>query len=62
MVNRVERAGLAVATELATFIETQALPGTEVSAPDFWAGFAGIVNDLGPKNRALLVERAKIQA
>ena len=62
MVNRVERAGLAVATELATFIETQAVPGTKVSASDFWAGFAGIVNDLGPKNRALLVERAKIQA
>ncbi|WP_224823349.1 malate synthase G [Cognatishimia sp. MH4019] len=62
MVNRVERAGLAVATELATFIETEALPGTGVSVDRFWGGFAGIVNDLGPKNRALLAERAKMQA
>ena len=61
MVNRVKRAGLAVAEELATFLETQALPGTGVTADMFWTGFAGIVADLGPKNRALLIEREKMQ-
>ena len=61
MVNRVKRAGLAVAEELATFLETQALPGTGVTADMFWTGFAGIVADLGPKNRALLIEREKLQ-
>ena len=54
--------GLQVDPVLATFIETQALPGTGVSAQDFWAGLARLVNELGPKNRALLNKRAEIQA
>ena len=35
---RVTRAGLAVAAVLADFIESEALPGTGVTADDFWAG------------------------
>ncbi|MEO0402511.1 MAG: malate synthase G [Pseudomonadota bacterium] len=58
----VERAELQVADELAQFIETQALPGTGVASADFWAGFSALVHDLGPKNRALLADRAAIQA
>ncbi|WP_300516971.1 malate synthase G [Aliiroseovarius sp.] len=61
MVDRVERSGLQVATELADFIEGRALPGTGVDAGAFWAGFAAIVSDLGPKNRALLERREEIQ-
>ena len=40
---RVTRAGLAVAAVLADFVESEALPGTGVTADDFWAGFAAIV-------------------
>ncbi len=54
--------GLQVDPVLATFIEKQALPGTGVSAQDFWAGLARLVNELGPKNRALLNKRSEIQA
>ncbi|MCU9847740.1 malate synthase G [Defluviimonas sp. WL0024] len=59
---RVDRQGLRVAEELATFIEGRALPGTGVEADAFWAGFAGIVAELGPKNRALLAQRDALQA
>ena len=53
--------GLQVATELFRFIEDQVLPGTGVDSAKFWAGFDAIVNDLAPKNAALLAERDRIQ-
>ncbi|MBD3786057.1 MAG: malate synthase G [Sphingomonadales bacterium] len=62
MTDRVERAGLQVAAELAEFVEGRALPGTGVEAAAFWAGFAALVRDLGPKNAALLDKRAVLQA
>ena len=58
---RVNRQNLNVAEELATFVEEQALPGTGVASADFWQGFSAIVQDLMPKNRALLAKRAEIQ-
>ncbi|WP_417279417.1 malate synthase G [Celeribacter sp.] len=57
----VDKSGLKVAQELAQFIETEALPGTGVTAEAFWDGLAGMVRDLGPKNRALLAKREEIQ-
>jgi malate synthase len=62
MTERVDRAGLQVARELAEFIETEALPGTGVEAAAFWDGFAGIVNGLSDENRALLARREELQA
>ena len=38
------------------------LPGTGIEADAFWRGFAAIVNDLAPKNAALLAERDRLQA
>ncbi len=62
MVNRVDRDGLQVATELAEFIDAQALPGSGVDAPAFWKGFSALLHDLAPKNAALLARRAALQA
>ncbi len=45
---------LQVATQLQKFIETQVLPNTGVSSEKFWKGFDAIVQDLAPKNIALL--------
>ena len=59
---RTNRHGLQVDTHLAAFIETQALPGTGVDPATFWTGFAAIVADLTPINRALLATRATMQA
>ena len=62
MSQRIERNGLQVAAELVNFIETQALPGTGVDPVEFWAGFADLVHEFGPRNQALLAEREAIQA
>jgi malate synthase len=61
MVERVEANGLKVAKPLYDFVASAA-KGTGVKPKDFWAGFADIVHDLGPKNRALLKKRDDIQA
>lgn len=53
--------GLQVADTLHRFIEDQVLPGTGIEADAFWRGFAAIVNDLAPKNAALLAERDRLQ-
>jgi malate synthase len=62
MTTRTPIHGLQVATELKTFIDDQVLPGTGVDAGDFWAGFDRIVQELAPKNAALLAERDRLQA
>jgi malate synthase len=59
---RVNRSGLAVAVELDRLVSERAAPGTGVDPAAFWAGFAAIVADLGPKNRALLARRDELQA
>jgi malate synthase len=62
MTERTTVHGLQVAQELKTFVDTQVLPGTGLESDAFWAGFARIVNDLAPKNAALLAERDRLQA
>ncbi|WP_281984161.1 malate synthase G [Thalassorhabdomicrobium marinisediminis] len=62
MTDRVERAGLSVAQELADFVEGQALDGLDVSAEAFWQGMADLVHDFGPKNKALLEKRETLQS
>jgi len=53
---------LQVATPLYRFVEEQVLPGTGVASDAFWAGFNAIVQDLAPKNIALLAERDRLQS
>jgi malate synthase len=62
MTDRVEKHGLQVASELADFIDTQALPGTGISPDAFWTGFAGLVDTMTPRNRALLQKRDDLQS
>ena len=62
MTNRVDRNGLAVAAELADFIENEALPGTGIAAETFWKGLADIAHDLTPRNNELLRTREDLQA
>ncbi|MCA0203739.1 MAG: malate synthase G [Proteobacteria bacterium] len=62
MVRRIDKAGLQVDARVVAFIEGEALPGTGIEAGAFWAGLAGLVNGLGPKNRALLAKREAMQA
>ncbi|KGD93882.1 malate synthase [Achromobacter sp. RTa] len=62
MTQRIQHHGLQVAANLNQFIEQEALPGTGLDADGFWQGFAALVDDLAPKNRALLAERDRLQA
>ncbi len=62
MADRIEVAGLKVARVLFDFIETEALPGSGVTAEAFWNGLSAIVHEKGPENRALLARRAELQA
>ena len=61
MNERISRHRLQVAASLERFIQTEVLPGTGVESESFWQGFASLVHDLAPKNRALLAERQRLQ-
>ena len=54
-------AGLQVATTLYRFIEDEALPGSGVESAAFWQGLSELVNELGPRNAALLARREELQ-
>ena len=58
----VQKSGLQVADELVDFAETSLLPGTGVSADEFWAGLASLVERFAPKNAQVLKERDDLQA
>ncbi len=61
MSERIEIAGLRVDATLFNFIEDVALPGSEVDPDTFWQGFASLVTDMMPRNRALLAVRDNMQ-
>ena len=62
MVTRVTRHGLQVDQVLAGFLEAHALPGTGVSADQFWAGMADLAQTEGAANRSLLAKRETLQS
>lgn len=62
MTTRVERHGLQVAEELATFLENRALPGSGVAPEAFWAGFSKLLHGRASENRGLLEKRAQLQS
>ena len=61
MTKRVQRSGLQVAEILDDLVANQILPGTGVGTDSFWRSFAEILNDLTPRNKALLAEREELQ-
>ncbi len=56
------RAGLSIDPALATFLESEVLGplGRDVDA--FWQGFAALLAEFAPRNRALLAKRESLQA
>lgn len=59
---RVDRNGLRVAKDLATFLEEDALKGAGVDLGRYWTGFSALVHDFSPRNAALLQKREDLQA
>ncbi|WP_028293464.1 malate synthase G [Oceanobacter kriegii] len=62
MTGYVQKGGIQIAQALYDFVNEKAIPGTGVNADVFWAEFDTIVNELAPKNRALLEKRDDLQA
>jgi malate synthase len=60
--NFVQTGRLMVAQLLHTFIEHEALPGTDISAATFWNGLAVLARDFGEHNRQLLETRDVLQS
>jgi len=62
MTDRIERSGLLVDAALARFVEDEVLPPIGQDVARFWAGFAALVAELAPRNRALLERRDALQS
>ena len=62
MTDMTTRAGLSIDSRLATLLEAEVLAplGRDVEA--FWQGFAALLADFAPRNRALLARRDVLQA
>ncbi|OCW56066.1 malate synthase G [Hoeflea olei] len=58
----IEKNGLRISADLHAFLVEEALPGTGVEADGFFAALAAAVEDLAPRNRALLAKREDLQA
>jgi len=56
-----EHAGLRIDQTLYNFVTNEALPGTGMTADQLWRSFAGLVERMTPRNRALLQIRSRLQ-
>lgn len=61
MTARIQQGGLQIAESLWRLVNEEIAPGTGITPVAFWQGFEDALNDLLPKNRALLVTRELLQ-
>lgn len=59
---RIQIGGLKVSQVLADFVNSEVLPDTGLDQPAFWSGFEKIIDDLSPRNHALLAKRDALQS
>jgi malate synthase len=62
MIERVPVGNLRVAKVLYDFVNTEALPGTDIDPDSFWAGVDKVFTDLSRQNQELLNRRNELQA
>ena len=62
MTERINVAGLKVATELYSFIDQEVVPGTSLETEHFWDQLSCILKDMTPRNRELLEKRDFLQS
>lgn len=61
MSTRIQQGGLSIAQGLWHLVKEEIAPGTGISPTAFWEGFEATLNDLAPKNKALLAKRDTLQ-
>jgi malate synthase len=61
MPEMLDRAGLSVAPQLASFVEEQVLPSLGIDPASWWSGVADIFAQYAPENRTLLARRDVLQ-
>lgn len=59
---RVTHGSLQVAPELSQLVEVEIIPGLGIKADKVWAVLEQIIEEFGPRNRALLKKREELQA
>ena len=59
--NYIKKNSLKIDSILFEFVNSEALPGTNLSQDDFWNGFEEVVNNLAPVNKKLIEKRETIQ-
>ena len=57
----IKKNGMLVASELSKFVEHDLIADIGINSDKFWTEFAGIVQELAPRNKVLLSEREKFQ-
>ena len=61
MTDRIQQGSLQIAAVLHELLENDIAPGTGISPQQFWPALESIVNDLAPRNTALLQTRGDHQ-
>ncbi len=62
MTQRIQQGGLQIADVLYNLVNDEIIPGTGIESTHFWQSLEAILDDLAPKNRALLAKRDQLQA
>ncbi len=62
MTDMTARAGVSIDSRLAAFLESEVLGPLERDVDAFWQGFAALLAEFAPRNRALLAKRESLQA
>ncbi len=61
MTTRIQKGGLQIALSLYNLVNDEILSGTDVEADQFWSQLETILDDLTPRNQALLAKRDEFQ-
>jgi malate synthase len=62
MTDMITRAGIAIDSRLAAFLDAEVLAPLGRDPAAFWQGFAALLAEFAPRNRALLAKREALQA
>ena len=57
----ITKGSLSVSTDLESFLRLEVLPGLDISEEHFWSRLENIIDEFGPKNKALLETRELMQ-